>query len=117
MQHQKQNVLTLTKRKQMRSQRHLARKIKPSLRRCRQPPTNPTPPPRATQTPPAPRAPTTPLLPRNPNPLGEDRAQAPVAPNTTPKRSSQRPHTQSAPKPNRQRDRVAPAPAFQPLQK
>src|SRR6516165_3370131 len=101
MQHQKQNVLTLTKRKQMRSQRHLARKIKPSLRRCRQrsrklPFTH-----RAYQKPHARRAPCQNLLARN----------------NIPKRSFQRPHIQFAAKPNRQRDRVAPAPAFQPLQK
>src|SRR5262249_30097712 len=117
MQHQKQNVLTLTKRKQMRSQRHLARKIKPSLRRCRQRSRKLNFTHRAYQKPHARRAPSKPLLARSPKPLGEDRAQALVAPNNTPKRSSQRPHTQSAAKPNRQRDRVAPAPAFQPLQK
>src|SRR5215471_3759532 len=117
MQQQKQNVLTLTKRKQMRSQRHLARKIKPSLRRCRQrsrklPFTH-----RANQKPHARRAPRKHLLARYPKPLGEDRAQALVAPNNIPKRSFQRPHIQFAAKPNRQRDHVAPAPAFQPLQK
>src|SRR5215813_2501729 len=117
MQQQKQNVLTLTKRKQMRSQRHLARKIKPSLRRCRQRSRKLNFTHRAYQKPHARRAPCQNLLPRYPKPLGEDRAQALVAPNNIPKRSFQRPHIQFAAKPNRQRDRVAPAPAFQPLQK
>src|SRR5262249_4438059 len=117
MQHQKQNVLVPTQRKQMRAQRHLARKIKSSLRRSRQRsrklpfahPTyrKPNPARSTSQTP----------LPRNPKPLREDRAQA-LGPRTTiPKRSSQRPHTQRAAKPNRQRDRVAAAAALQPLQK
>src|SRR5262245_65932360 len=89
MQHQKQNVLTLTKRKQMRSQRHLARKIKTSLRRCRQrsrklPFTH-----RTYRKPHARRAPRKHLLARYPKPLGEDRAQALVARNNIPKRSFQ----------------------------
>src|SRR5262249_43313496 len=57
------------------------------------------------------------LLPRNPKPLREDRAQALVPLNNISKRSFQRPHIQLAAKPNRQRDRVAAAPALQPLQK
>src|SRR5262249_35606560 len=117
MQQQKQNVLTLTKRKQMRSQRHLARKIKPSPRPSGQRPPKPPFTHRANQKPHARRAPRKPLLARYPKPLGEDRAQALVAPNNIPKRSFQRPHIQFAAKPNRQRDHVAPAPAFQPLQK
>src|SRR4029450_11538355 len=116
MQHQKQNVLAPTQRKQMRSQRHLARKIKTSLRRSRQRsrklpfahPTNRKPNPR--------RSNSQNLLPRNPKPLREDRAQALVPLNNIPKRSFQRPHIQFAAKPNRQRDRVASAAALQPLQ-
>src|SRR4029450_11642554 len=116
MQHQKQYVLAPTQRKQMRSQRHLARKIKTSLRRSRQRsrklpfahPTNRKPNPR--------RSNSQNLLPRNPKPLREDRAQALVPLNNIPKRSFQRPHIQFAAKPNRQRDRVASAAALQPLQ-
>src|SRR5262249_40702543 len=117
MQHQKQNVLARTQRKQMRTQRHLARKIKTSLRRSRQrsrklPFAHPTyrkPNPR--------RFNRQNLLPRNPKPLREARAQALAALNNLPKRTSQRPHTHLAAKPNRQRDRVASASALQPLQK
>src|SRR5262249_49563696 len=72
------------------------------------PPPNPPPPPRPRRNPP---------LPPHPKPLRKDRAQALVARNYIPKRSSQRPHIQLPTKPNRQRDRVAPAAAFQPLQK
>src|SRR5215831_4476045 len=117
MQHQKQNVLAPTKRKQMRPQRHLARKIKPSLRRLRQRPRKLNFAHRANQKPYPRRSPCQNLLPRDPKPLREDRAQALVALDNIPKRSFQRPHIKFASKPNRQRDRVAPASALQPLQK
>src|SRR5262249_14315044 len=116
MQHQKQNMLAPTQRKQMRAQRHLARKIKTSLRRSRQRPrklpfAHPT-----YRKPNARRSNSQNLLPRNPKPLREDRAQALVALNNIPKRSFQRTHIQLAAKPNRHRDRVASASALQPLQ-
>src|SRR6266404_4126643 len=117
MQHQKQNVLVPAKRKQMRSQRHLARKIKTDLQRSRQRTRKLTFAHRADQKPKARRSHIHNLLPRNPKPLREDRAQALVALNYIPKRSFQRPHVQLTAKPNRQRDHVAPATAFQPLQK
>src|SRR6266699_2548817 len=116
MQHQKQNVLAPAKRKQMRTQRHLARKIKPSLRRSRQRPRKLPFAHRTNRKPNARRFPCHNLLPRHPKPLREDRAQALVALHNIPKRSFQRPHIQLAAKPNRQRDRVAPPAAFQPLQ-
>src|SRR5499427_2273647 len=117
MQQQKHNVLVHPKRKHMRPQRHLARKIKTSLQRSRQRSrklpfahrTNQNPNPR--------RFNSQNLLPRNPKPLGEDRAQALVALNNIPKRSFQRSHIQRPTKPNRQRDHVAPARPLQPLQK
>src|SRR5215469_2090900 len=117
MQQQKHNVLVPAKRKHMRPQRHLARKIKTSLQRRRQ---------RTTKLPFAHRTYQNPnprrfnshnLLPRHPKPLGEDRAQALVALHNIPKRSFQRTHIQRATKPNRQRDHVAPARPLQPLQK
>src|SRR5438132_9152171 len=114
MQHQKQNVLVPAKRKQMRPQRHLARKIKTNLRRSRQRSRKLTFAHRAYRKPHAPRSPSQNLLPRNPKPLGKDRAQALVALNDIPKRSFQRPHVQRPSKPDRQRDHVAPATSFQP---
>src|SRR5262249_38403325 len=117
MQHQKQDVLALAKRKQMRPQRHLARKIKSSLRRSRHRPPKPPSAPGATQKPKARAPPCKTPLPRTPTPPREDRAQAFVPLDNTPKRSFQRPHTHLASKPNRQWDRVAPASSFQPLQK
>src|SRR5262245_13626879 len=112
MQHQKQHVLAPTQRKQMRAQRHLARKIKTSLRRSRQrsrklPFAHPT-----YRKPNTRRSNSQNLLPRYPKPLREDRAQALVALNNIPKRSFQRTHIQLAAKPNRQRDRVASAAAL-----
>src|SRR5262249_44024709 len=93
----------------------LARKIKPSLRRSRQrsrklPFAHPT-----YRKPNARRSNSQNLLPRNPKPLREDRAQALVPLNNIPKRSFQRPNIQLAAKPNRQRDRVPPPAAPQPL--
>src|SRR5258708_22397424 len=117
MQQQKQNVLVPAKRKQMRPQRHLARKIKTNLRRSRQRTRKLPFAYRAYRKPNAPRSPSQNLLPRNPKPLRKDRAQALVALNDIPKRSFQRPHLQLATKPDRQRDHLAPATAFQPLQK
>src|SRR6478672_4411266 len=117
MQQQKQNVLVPAKRKQMRSQRHLARKIKTNLQRSRQRARKLSFPYRAYRKPKAPRIPSQNLLPRNPKPLRKDRAQALVALNDIPKRSFQRPHVQLATKPYRQRDHVAPARTLQPLQK
>src|SRR6059058_989034 len=103
MQQQKQNVLVPAKRKQMRSQRHLARKIKTDLQRSRQ---------RTRKLTFAYRAYRKPHAPRTPKPLRKDRAQALVALNDIPKRSFQRPHVQLATKPDRQRDHVAPATSF-----
>src|SRR5262249_3706955 len=117
MQNQKQDVLAPAKRKQMRTQRHLAREIKPSLRRLRQRSRKLNFAHRANRKPHAPRPRRNTLRPPSPTPLREDGAQAPVPPNYPPKRSFQPPHTHRATKPNRQRDRVAPAAAFQPLQK
>src|SRR5262249_32356088 len=94
-----------------------AKTTTPRRRRGRPRPPNLTSAPGATKTPPPPRARRKHLLPRHPKPLREDRAQALVARNYIPKRSFQRPHIQRPAKPNRQRDRVAPAAAFQPLQK
>src|SRR5262249_34095185 len=100
MQHQKQNMLAPTQRKQMRAQRHLARKIKTSLRRSRQRPrklpfAHPT-----YRKPNARRSNSQNLLPRNPKPLREDRAQALVALNNIPKRSFQRTHRPPHPPPH-----------------
>src|SRR5262249_60043484 len=81
------------------------------------PPKTPPSPPPPTKTPTPPRFNSKTCLPRPPKPLGEDRAQALVALNNTPKRSFQRSHIQPATKPNRQRDHVAPARPLQPLQK
>src|SRR5260221_89139 len=117
MQPQKQNVLVPAKRKQMRPQRHLARKIKTNLRRSRQRTRKLPFAYRAYRKPNAPRSPSQNLLPRNPKPLRKDRAQALVALNDIPKRSFQRPHLQLATNPDRERDHLAPATAFQPLQK
>src|SRR5215470_15495100 len=116
MQQQKQNVLVPPKRKQMRPQRHLARKIKPNLQCSRQRTAKLPFAHRTNQNPNARRFPSQNLLPRNPKPLRKDRAQALVALNHIPKRSFQRPNIQLAAKPYRQRDHVAPATAFQPLQ-
>src|SRR6476619_2133733 len=117
MQHQKQNVLVPAKRKQMRSQRHLARKIKTSLQRSRQRSRQLSFAHRTDRKPHARRFPCQNLLPRNPKPLRKDRAQALVALNDIPKRSFQRPNIQFAAKPYRQRDHVAPARTLQTLQK
>src|SRR5262249_28671815 len=117
MQHQKQDVLALAKRKQMRPQRHLARKIKSSLRRSRQRPRKlpfAHPPTKQQRAPPPP--PQTPR-PRSPKRLREVRARASGARDNTPNPTSQPPPTHPPPKPNRQWDRVAPASSFQPLQK
>src|SRR6516225_7326009 len=109
MQQQKHNVLVPAKRKHMRPQRHLARKIKTSLQRCRQRTTKLPFAHRTNQNPNPRRFNSHNLLPRHPKPLGEDRAQALVALNNIPKRSFQRSHIQRATKPNRQRDHVTPA--------
>src|SRR6201987_1240954 len=117
MQHQKHNVLVPPKRKQMRPQRHLARKIKTNLQRSRQR-SRKLPFAHRTHRKPKPRrTPRKDLLPRNPKTLGEDRAQALVALNDIPKRSFQRQHVQFATKPYRQRDHVAPARTLKTLQK
>src|SRR5499427_765045 len=117
MQQQKHNVLVPAKRKHMRPQRHLARKIKTSLQRSRQR-TRKLPFAHRTNRKPNPRrCPGQNLLPRHPKPLRKDRAQALVALHNIPKRSFQRPNIQLATKPYRQRDHVAPARTLQPLQK
>src|SRR5258707_701729 len=85
MQQQKQNVLVPAKRKQMRPQRHLARKIKTNLRRSRQRTRKLPFAYRAYRKPNAPRSPSQNLLPRNPKPLRKDPAQALAALNDIPK--------------------------------
>src|SRR5262249_27428730 len=117
MQHQKQDVLALAKRKQMRPQRHLARKIKSSLRRSRQRPRKLPFPARPNKSRRRPAPPSqTPRRPP-PSPHGEDRARVFVRPDTPPTPTSHPPPTRLPSKPNRQWDRVAPASSFQPLQK
>src|SRR5262249_320130 len=92
MQNQKQDVLAPAKRKQMRTQRHLAREIKPSLRRLRQRPRklnfahpanpnpHPPPPPPKHLLPPYPKPPPAAL----PNPAQERSARAPRGPQNPP---------------------------------
>src|SRR5215471_2047534 len=117
MQQQKHNVLVPAKRKHMRPQWHLARKIKTSLQRCRQRTTKLRFADRNNQNPNGGRFPRHNLLRRHPKRLGEDRAQALVALNNLPTRSFQLSHIQRPTKPNRQRDHVASARPLQPLQK
>src|ERR671935_1487555 len=101
----------------MRPQRHITLKIKRRLRRSRQrSPKLPF----ANLTNQKPRTRLKPLqyqLPRNPVSLRKHRPQALVPLNNVPKRSFQRSNIKKTPQPDRQRDRVARSPSFQPLQK
>src|SRR4029450_6141489 len=111
MQHQQQHMLALPKHEHMRTQRNLARKIKPNSRRSRQRPrklllahrryAQPTPSRRGRKH----------LLPRHTRTLREDRAQALVPLNNVPQRSLQRRSVQLPAQPNRQRDRGRRTPA------
>src|SRR5262249_12776725 len=117
MQHKQKHMLALPKLKQMRSQRNLARKIKPNTRRRRQRTRKLLPPyPRSRPHNPSRRAGQN-LLPRYTPTLREDRAQALVPLNNVPQRSLQRLTVQLAAQPNRQRDRVRRTPPLQTLQK
>ena len=126
MQHQQQHVLARAiliglERKQLRPQRRLACKIKPTPRRTRQ---------RLLQVslahlhhskPRTRRIRRQNLLPRNPQHVREDRAQALVPRNDVPQRCRQRRAVESAHQPDRQRDRIGRALmtftlAFQPVQ-
>src|SRR5467141_1704494 len=101
----------------MRTQRRIALKSKPSLRRSRQRPAKlPFPHPTHRK----PRTRQTPVqnqLPRNPISLRKHRPQALVPINNVPKRSLQRSNIEKTAQPYRQRDRVPRPTAFQPLQK
>src|SRR5262245_7399497 len=117
MQHQQQHMLALPKHEQRRSQRNLARKVKPDTRRSRQ---------RTGKLPLAHRRYRQPdirrtgrknLLPRHTTTLREDRAQALVPLDNVSQRPRQRHSVQLPAQPNRQRDRVRRAPALQTLQK
>src|SRR5262245_26251309 len=117
MQHQQQHMLALPKHEQMRSQRNLARKIKPDTRRSRQRPGKLPRPHRRYRQPNIRRRGRKNLLPRHTPTLREDRAQALVSLNDVPQRSRQRHTVQLPAQPNRQRDRVRRTPSLQPLQK
>src|SRR5262245_46981998 len=117
MQHKQKHVLALPKLKQMRSQRNLARKIKPNTRRCRQRARKLLLPHRQYRQHNPRRRGRQNLLPRYTPTLREDRAQALVPLNNVPQRSLQRLTVQLASQPNRQRDRVRRTPTLQPLQK
>src|SRR5262245_26401559 len=117
MQHKQKHMLALPKLKQMRSQRNLARKIKPNTRRCRQRARKLLLPHRQYRQHNPRRRGRQNLLPRYTPTLREDRAQALVPLNNVPQRSRQRLTVQLASQPNRQRDRVRRTPPLQTLQK
>src|SRR5262245_14084396 len=117
MQHKQKHVLALPKLKQMRSQRNLARKIKPNTRRCRQRSRKLLLPHRQYRQHNPRRRGRQNLLPRYTPTLREDRAQALVPLNNVPQRSRQRLTVQLPAQPNRQRDRVRRSPPLQTLQK
>src|SRR4029453_16310242 len=117
MQHQQQHMLALPKHEQMRSQRNLARKIKPDTRRCRQRPRKLLLPHRRYRQPNIRRRGRKNLLPRHSPTLREDRAQALVPLDNVSQRSRQRHTVQLPAQPNRQRDRVRRSPSLQPIQK
>src|SRR5262245_18471826 len=117
MQHQQQHVLALPKHEQMRSQRNLARKVKPDTRRSRQRPGKLPLAHRRYRQPNIRRRGRKNLLPRHTPTLREDRAQALVPLDNVSQRSRQRRTVQLPAQPNRQRDRVRRSPSLQPLQK
>src|SRR5262245_53582889 len=117
MQHQQQHMLALPKHEQMRSQRNLARKVKPDTRRSRQRPGKLPLAHRRYRQPNIRRRGRKNLLPRHTPTLREDRAQALVSLNDVSQRSRQRRTVQLPAQPNRQRDRVRRSPSLQPLQK
>src|SRR4029453_7228706 len=117
MQHQQQHMLALPKHEQRRSQRNLARKIKPDTRRYRQRPRKLPLAHRRYRQPNIRRRRRKNLLPRHSPTLREDRAQALVSLDNVPQRSRQRHTVQLPAQPNRQRDRVRRSPSLQPLQK
>src|SRR5215475_15530070 len=117
MQHKQKHVLALPKHEQMRSQRNLARKIKPNTRRCRQRTRKLLLPHRRYRQHNPSRRGRQNLLPRYTPTLREDRPQALVPLNNVPQRSLQRLTVQIPAQPNRQRDRVWRTPPLQPLQK
>src|SRR5215475_10819740 len=117
MQHKQKHMLALPKHEQMRSQRNLARKVKPDTRRCRQRTRKLLLPYRRYRQPDIRRTGRKNLLPRYTPTLREDRAQALVPLNNVPQRSLQRHTVQIPAQPNRQRDRVRRAPPLQALQK
>jgi hypothetical protein len=117
VQHKQKHMLARPKHKKMRTQRRIALKIKPSLRRLRQRPAKL---PLANRKHRKPRTRQTRVqnqLPRNSITLRKYRPQALVPLNNVPKRSFQRTHIEKTTQPNRQRDRVPGPTAFQPLQK
>src|SRR3954469_2517303 len=116
MQQQKNNVLARPQRKHMHSQRRLARKIKARTRRRRQRPSKRAFAHRRNRKPGTRRSRIQDLLPRNPQRVGEDRAQALVAPNQVANRRLQRSTIQRPPHTQRQRDRVGRARTFQTVQ-
>src|SRR3954470_6477792 len=116
MQQQKNNVLARPQRKHMHSQRWLARKIKARTGRRGQPPSKRGFFNRRNRKPSTRGLRIQDLLPRNPERVGEDRAQALVAPNQVPNRRLQRNSVQRPPHPQRQRDRVGRARTFQTVQ-
>src|SRR5215475_6997174 len=117
MQHKQKHVLALPKHEQMRSQRNLARKIKPNTRRCRQRARKLLLPHRQYRQHNPRRRGRQNLLPRYTPTLREDRAQALVPLNNVPQRSLQRLTVQLPAQPNRQRDRVRRTPPLQTIQK
>src|SRR5215471_16832667 len=117
MQHKQKHMLALPKLKQMRSQRNLARKIKPNTRRCRQRARKLLLPHRRYRQHNPGRRGRQNLLPRYTPTLREDRPQALVPLNNVPQRSLQRLTVQLPAQPNRQRDRVRRTPPLQTLQK
>src|SRR5215471_19920108 len=117
MQHKQKHMLALPKLKQMRSQRNLARKIKPNTRRCRQRARKLLLPHRRYRQHNPGRRGRQNLLPRYTPTLRKDRPQALVPLNNVPQRSLQRLTVQIPAQPNRQRDRVRRAPPLQALQK
>src|SRR3954464_2972396 len=116
MQQQKNNVLARPQRKHMRTQRRLARKIKPRTRRRRQRPGKRAFAHRRNRNPRPRRIRIQDLLPRNPERVGEDRAQALVTPNQVANRRLQRRQVQRPTHTQRKRDRVGRARTFQTVQ-
>ena len=116
VQQQQNHVLARAQRKQMHPQRRLARKIKPRARRRRQRARKGGLVHRRHRKPRTRRSRIQDHLPRNPERVREDRAQALVALNQVAQRRLQRSAIQLPTHPQRQRDRVGRARAFQPVQ-